>query len=156
MRRVDISNKAHEYLGTPFSHLGRLKGIALDCLGLLLCVAEDLGALDVHGVPILRGDGGNYSPQPIDGKVHAECSRRLVHKSLDTMQEGDIITIRMPSIACHVAIVTERLGELYMIHAYQGFATREYPEGRCTKHILSDTWRERIEGVFELPGVNLG
>lgn len=34
---------AREYIGTPWHHAGRLKGVGVDCVGLLACVLKDLG-----------------------------------------------------------------------------------------------------------------
>ena len=40
---VDIVKAARTYIGTPFHHRERQPGIALDCVGLLVCVARELG-----------------------------------------------------------------------------------------------------------------
>lgn len=47
---------AREYISTPFVHQGRLKGVGIDCIGLVVCVARESGLeiKDYHG----------YSEQP--------------------------------------------------------------------------------------------
>jgi cell wall-associated NlpC family hydrolase len=49
MRRVDpteIVAAARSWLGTPWRHQGRLKGIAVDCGGLIIGVGRELRLLD--------------------------------------------------------------------------------------------------------------
>ena len=36
---------ARDYLGTPYHHQARLKGHGIDCVGLVVCVARELGVL---------------------------------------------------------------------------------------------------------------
>lgn len=156
--RAQIVTCAREYVGTPFRHQGRQRGKAVDCVGLLVCVAHDLNLLDVHGVPVLRTDYRNYSAQPVDGFVHEECGRRLIHKPFDAagglgrILPGDVLTIRLPVIPCHTAIVTSLQGGLGIVHAYSSI-------GRVVEHVLNMQWLEGnvkwlkgVAGVFEFPG----
>lgn len=154
MKRSEIIAKAREYVGTPFQHQGRLKGIALDCVGLPLCVGEDLGIIDRTGVPVLKTDNANYSSQPLDAFVHLEIQRRLFQK--ESIEPGDVITLCVPRIPCHVAIVSGTPGNLYMIHAYEGYATKKMPRGGCVEHVLDSKWLKRIEGIFAFPGAENG
>jgi len=41
--RMDVVDAARSYLGVPWRHQGRARRVGLDCLGLLVVVAEDLG-----------------------------------------------------------------------------------------------------------------
>src|ERR1700680_1854413 len=139
--RADIVSKAREYMGTRFVHQGRVKGRALDCVGLPLMVAEDLGIVDRHGEPIRARDSVNYSPKPLDGFVHEECHGRLLEKPVSSMCEGDVVTVKNPTIACHVAIVARINDYLSVIHAHRGI-------GRVTEHILTAELRDKILGCF--------
>lgn len=144
--RKEVVAKAREFNGTPFQHQGRIKGTALDCVGLPLCVAEELGIVDKNGVPLKSRDNLNYSAQPQDQLVHQECQNRLIQKPIEQMADGDVVTLRVPSIPCHVAIVTLVDGVWHMIHAYTG-------NRKCAEHVMDDKWKKRIEGVFSFPGV---
>ena len=152
--REQIVGKAREYLRTPFQHQGRLKGFACDCVGLPLMVGDELGLVDRLGVPLKALDNVNYSSQPLDGFVHEECKRRLVEKPVDLMEDGDVITLRVPfrdeniklTVPCHAAIVTTVQGRPGMIHAYSG-------SGKVVEHLIDEKWRRRIEGCFSFPGV---
>lgn len=152
MSRPDITAKAREYLGTPFQHQGRLKGVALDCVGLPVCVAEDLGLKDKNGVPFLRSDYSGYSAQPLDAFVFEEAKRRLIEKAEGSViEEGDLLIMKVPKVPCHAAIATVRKGQLYMIHAYRGYATPEKTGGSCVEHIIDAAWDRRIAGAFSWP-----
>lgn len=138
---------ARSYVGTPFQHQARIKGLGLDCIGLILCVARDLGIADSEGAQIDPHEYPAYSADPLHGAVHAECCRRLIRKPLSEMRAGDIVTMRVPIEPCHVGIIADRGGVLYIIHAYNGGTFK------TVEHILDDAWRKRIVGVFRFPGV---
>src|SRR6266478_5345302 len=118
--RAEVISTARQFVDTPFHHLGRSKGQQLDCVGLVLCVAEDLGLKDTSGVQFNRSDYPNYSPQPVGRFVHEECRRRLVLKSVTDLKPGHVMTMHIPTDPCHAAIISEQGGVLYMIHAYAG------------------------------------
>jgi hypothetical protein len=105
-QRKQISAKAREYLGTPFQHQGRLKGKACDCVGLPYCVGAELGLRSTDGKLIDKNENLNYQAQPTDNFVQQECQRLLVEKPIYQMQEGDVLLMKMPTIPCHVGIVT--------------------------------------------------
>lgn len=138
--RAVIVAKAREYLGTPFAHQGRVKNQVIDCIGLPLCVAQELDLVDVQDRPIMVLDYMNYGPQPADEFIHYEFSRRLIPK--DTAQPGDVVTVRMSRKAiCHAGIITN----IGIIHAIDGRGVVE--------HGLDLRWRSRIAGIFMFPGV---
>jgi NlpC/P60 family putative phage cell wall peptidase len=139
--------RARSYVGSPFVHQGRQLGRGIDCVGLVLCVAEDLGLRDSAGVPFLRGDYVSYSAQPVDRFVHEECIKRLTVKApLDELLAGDVLSMRVPHLPTHLAIIAIRSGVQYVIHAYNG-------NGKVVEHVLSEPWRRRIVGSFSFPEV---
>lgn len=138
--RAEVVAKAREYLGTPFADQGRIKRLCIDCIGLPLCVAQELGLLDRNGEPILGSDYRNYGSQPVDEVIHSEFCRRLTLK--DITEPGDAVTIRLSRRAiCHAGIVTD----CGLIHAVK-------PRG-VVEHVIDDRWRKRITGIFQFPGV---
>lgn len=52
MKRAAIIAVSRTWIGTPFVHQGRVKGLGCDCVGIPLCVAEELGANDKDGQPM--------------------------------------------------------------------------------------------------------
>ncbi len=146
--RQMVCETARSYENTPFHHLGRQKGVGVDCVGLVICVAEDLGLSDVHGVPFLRHDYPDYSPQPLGDFVLLECKRRMSEKIINNMCAGDVITMKVPYSSCHAGIVVERSGVLHVVHSLNSSTVP-----RVMEHIIDKVWRHAITGVFSLPGV---
>ena len=144
--RKMIVDCARTFLNTPFRHQGRVKGKGIDCVGLPLCVAEELGLIDRLGVPFKGSDNQNYSSQPLDLLVHEEAKRRLVEKDPSDLRDGDVVTLRVPTTPCHAALITTVNGVTGMIHAYAGI-------GKVVEHIMDNKWRKRIAGAFSYPGV---
>jgi NlpC/P60 family putative phage cell wall peptidase len=151
--RSAVVECARSYLGTPYRHQGRLKGIGLDCIGLALCVGADLGLNDREGKPVHRYMYADYSRQPLGEELQEECARRLVVKSfyppadLSDVLPGDVLTMRVPSVITHLAIVSELTHGLGMIHSYSG--VRKI----VVEHLIDQKWARRIAGVFSFPGV---
>jgi hypothetical protein len=160
---ADIISRARSYLGCPLRHQGRYR--AFDCVGLLLAVAEEVGALDVFGVPIRRDDYTQYGPQPLDGFVLGEVRRRLleiptadIRAALALRQPNalpairallspaDVLVLSVPRIPCHVAFVTRLGTSVAMLHAYSG-------ADKVVEHLIDDLWLRRVSGVFRFPEV---
>ncbi len=106
--RKDICDKALEYLGTPFHHQGRLKGIGVDCAGLIVCVAKELG---LH-----YDDLKNY-PRIPDGKSLRDILKNNTakEKTIAEAQPGDILLMRFLNEPQHVALV---MPNNQIIHSY--------------------------------------
>lgn len=147
MKREEIVRQARKFLGVPFQHQGRsIRGI--DCVGLVLCVAEGLGIRDSAGKPIGRHLYEGYSAQPLSNVVQDRCNEHLVRKTVKDMREGDVLTLAIPSSPCHVAIVgLNPLGEFTLIHAYAGGAKK------CQEHPIDLKWCNRIVNCYSFPGV---
>jgi hypothetical protein len=125
-----------------------MKGRAIDCVGLVLCIGADLGLFDRHGDPFRREDYPDYASQPTDRFVLEELRRRAIEKPIGAkLEPGDILAMRIPHLPCHAAIVVDRAECLYMVHAYDSGPRQ------CVEHILSMGWRNRSVGSFYFPGV---
>jgi hypothetical protein len=146
----DIVVAARAYLGTRFRHQGRRR--SLDCVGLVLSVAEDLGLLDRFGSLIRREDYGHYGPQPVDGAVLRECEKRLVRLTYSansvatTLEPGQVLVLRAPFVPCHAGIATQLEFGPGVVHAYP-------PSGGVVENLLDAAWLRRIAGVFWFPEV---
>jgi cell wall-associated NlpC family hydrolase len=155
--RAQVVAAARKYLGRPVRHQGRGVGTngAFDCVGIVLAVAEDLNLVDIHAMPIRRSDYANYGSQPASGFVQQECAARLCIASdggIGTaakraiLKPGDVITLRVPTIPCHAAIVGDFGTAFTMIHAYSSAR-------KVAENIMDDAWVARIAGIFSFPGV---
>lgn len=117
---AEVVAVAKSYENTPQRHLGRLKGVAIDCLGLGMCVVRDLALprwQDLWNDPRLqvydkRSPGGPNLPRVCD-----EYMSRIVEPTL-----GDVLVMSFGGNPQHFAIVS-RISPLYgnptyLIHCY--------------------------------------
>lgn len=125
---------AREYVGTPFHFGGRLKGVGIDCGGLLACVVQELGL----AVEIPRTYDRTQTLAPILRALEGRCDR-ITNGSL---REGDILVFASRSLPGHCGLYT---GEDSFIHAYDSPSVSEVVETP-----LSDVWRDRIAFVYRL------
>jgi NlpC/P60 family putative phage cell wall peptidase len=139
--RQQIVSEARRWRGTPFQHQGRLRGVGVDCVGLVLCVARDLGLGD------WCEDYNAYSSQPVSDAVLTECRRRLLEKTVSMTLPGDVLCFRLPRFGTHVGIVTGCMGFPGIVHAYSG------GPGRVVEHFVDAKWRRRIAAAFAFPGL---
>lgn len=141
---ADIARTARGYLGVPYLHLGRSRH-GLDCAGLVLLTAHDLGLTD--------WDDTAYSRQPDTVHLRA-CVEKLCRRVCcgDCARPGDVLLMTIRGSAQHLGIVTVAAAEgrpAYLIHAYQ-------TPGRVVEHSIDRRWRRRIVGVYRWRGLSEG
>lgn len=139
MTGKQVVETARKFLGTPFHHQGRLKGIGVDCIGLVVETARILG-LSYH-------DNTEYSQYP-DGKLLMKELHKSKLKSvpIENLQEGDLLVFwisKNTKAPQHLAIKTKD----GILHTY---ATAE----KVVEHKFSSAWRRRLCAVFRFPGVD--
>lgn len=129
---------ARGWLGTPFCHQGRLSGVGVDCVGLVIGVARELGLSDF--------DVTGYARSP-----DSDALCRLAHELMQPIppsaaRPGDVLLIAIEGRARHLAIRSELAGDPAMIHAWA-------PQRRVVEHRIDADWAVRIRAAFRLPGV---
>jgi NlpC/P60 family putative phage cell wall peptidase len=129
--------EARRWLKTPFLHQGRLRGVGVDCAGVVIGVAHDLGlsAFDVTG----------YARHPDGRSLEAMCDANMTRVAMDEVRAGDVLLMRFGREPQHLAIVTQA-SPMQILHA-QGEI------GACVEHSLDVRWRRRIVRAYRLPGV---
>lgn len=100
--RQEVVREAHTWLGTPYHHQGRVKGVGVDCGMLLIEVFRDCGL-----VPDI-----DPRPYPPDWHLHRDEERYLgwIRKyaaPVEIPQPGDIALFRFGRCISHGAIVVE-------------------------------------------------
>lgn len=138
--RAAVVAEARTWLGTPWVHQQRRKGVAVDCAGLVIGVARSLGLVaedfDISG----------YSRHP-DGSLLALCAQHMVPLVRDAMQPGDVLVLAIEHDPQHMGIVGDyRHGGLSLIHAASGL-------GRVIETRLMFARNAVFRGAFALPGV---
>ena len=145
----DIADTARTYIGVRYRHHGRTRGKGVDCVGLVILVARDLGLKQAGGYSNL-----DYAVAPDEEMMGRELRANLIEVPISEMREGDIAWFAVPdrrtktSIARHLAIITMHpsvKGDFGMVHAmdYVGFVA---------EHHLDATWKKRIKSVFRYRG----
>ena len=123
---------ARSYVGTPFHHQARAKGVGVDCVGLVVCAARDAG----YAVE----DTTVYARDP-DGRSLVAALEGQMDRVDGLWEEGDVLTfwVVRPDLPQHLGVYAGRT----MIHARIGKAVAEH---RLTPAILSklhSVWRLR-------------
>lgn len=133
-----IVTEALTWLGTPYHHQGRVKGVGVDCATLLCEVYEAVRLIDHY-------DPGPYPP---DWHMHQMWQRYLEHiqkfcDQVDDPQPGDIVLYHFGKCISHAAIVVEWPT---IIHSYihQGVILQDGTKGSLAR---------RIAGFYRLRGL---
>lgn len=108
--RLMVVSEARSWLGSPFMHAQRMKGVGVDCAQLLLACYCDTGLV----API---DPGHYSPDWFrneDGQRLREWIASRCTRNLGPAEAGDIILFRFGRGESHSGI---SLGGELIIHA---------------------------------------
>lgn len=131
MNSDDIIKAARACLDTPFKHQGRLPGRALDCAGLIVAVAQAIGAdyRDVAGYG--RSPAGNLLQAALDAQP---CLHGV---PVLERQSGDVLLMRFDGDPQHLAICA---GET-IIHSYAQV-------GKVCEHRMAAVWAARIVRVY--------
>lgn len=104
---ADIVAAARACLETPFQHQGRIPGRALDCAGVIVAVAQAIGA-DYR-------DEQGYSRYPHRGRLKAALDAQPCLEPTATPVSGCVLLLRFEKEPQHLAILA---GDT-VIHAYE-------------------------------------
>ena len=139
--RSAIVEKATEYINTPYVLQGRIKGVGVDCGGLIVCVARDLG--------LSKFDLDCY-PRFGDGKEFLQALRTHAGTELNRPVPGAIgfFLLGMPGRESqpHVGIFGQnpQTNKLTLIHA-------SYPAKKVISHNFYQSWWQQLKHVFDFP-----
>lgn len=131
---ADIVTEARTWVGTPFHHQARLKGVGVDCAGVVIGVAHALGLSDF--------DTTCYGREPHRGQLRA-----LLDEHMDKVAEpqpGDVLVMVFDIEEQHLAILTD---SNTLIHAYEKV-------GKCVEHRYSDVWAARTRAAYRYRGLD--
>ncbi len=119
--RNDIEAAARRYLGWRWAHLGRGPD-AIDCIGLIILVARDLGFVapdfDITG----------YGRQTTREEMLRLFRAHMPEISPLKAARGDVLLLRDQILPTHCGIVSEKNGQPHLIHAYARITIRRTVE----------------------------
>lgn len=138
-------------MDTPFVHQGRVKGLAVDCIGLIGCVGIEAGsqeAVEWARDPAMNG----YAKQPDPKVLMAGCRKYLDEISRVDAGLGDIFVMRFEKEPHHFAFVSN-LSPARVIHAYSA-AGKVCEQGIDGEWRTGKTWRSLIVSAWRFRGLS--
>jgi NlpC/P60 family putative phage cell wall peptidase len=126
---------ARAYINTPWRHQARLKGVGVDCIGLLWCALRDAGI----EVP----DVADYARAPSGARLIQELESRFMRVH-STWQLADVLAFTWGDAnPWHVGLVSG-LAPPKIIHSYSHL-------GKVTEMRLDPAWRRRVHSCWRVP-----
>lgn len=132
--RAEFVAEARSWLGTPYQHQGRLKGIGCDCIGLLACTA--------HALSLSDADYLDYERRP-DGRLRPVLEQHLTRIALGDADAADVLLFAWNATPIHIAIMTDAA---HIIHAF-------IPNRKVVESRLDEPTRTRVVAAYHVPGV---
>lgn len=137
---------ARSWLGTRFHHQGRLKKTArhsggVDCLGLLVGVAAELGLRGKQGQLFSDADVVSYGHLPDVAKLRQTLAGLMDEVAYIGL--GDVLLMEIDGRAQHLGLSSEVEGMPAIIHAYA-------PAKAVVEHVLDAWWRQRVVAIFRV------
>lgn len=110
--RRRVIAEAESWLGTPYHHMGRLKGVGCDCLTLLAGVYHAVGVIQALEIPF-------YPP---DWHLHRSAERYIdglvgYAREVECAGPGDVALFKFGRCFSHSAIVTRWPRLIHAWHA---------------------------------------
>jgi cell wall-associated NlpC family hydrolase len=146
---MDIVTQARTWLGTRFQHQGRVKQ-GVDCLGLIMGVAGELGLKDKHGKLFASHDEVTYPKQPSGAYITAKLCSLLDEVPLDKAEPGHLALFTIADNPQHLAILTD-----YNESGARGLIHCDARSKRVVEHRLDDAWQSRLFKNFRISGTSL-
>lgn len=134
--RTQIIQTAKSYVNTPYCHQGRVKNAGIDCCGLIICVARELGLSDYDVTGYTRyADGVDLLKE-----FTSQC------EETEDPLPGDILIFKIKRSPQHCGVISKLDGYISLIHAYSSV-------GKCCEHVLDEFWLQRVVKAFKFPHV---
>jgi cell wall-associated NlpC family hydrolase len=135
--RADVVRAALSMVGTPYHEQGRVPGEGLDCGGVPICVAHELGLTDFD----IRGYGRAPDPERMRGLL----AEHMDPVPLPAIAEGDVVAFAYQRGAQqHLGIVTSS-DPLRMVHAIQQHGVQQQS--------IVGAWRRRLRTAYRFRGL---
>lgn len=142
--RAQVVAQARSWVGTPWHHQGRIWGLGVDCVGLVIGVARELCLV----APDFDETG--YPRQPDGRSLMHLADLHMTRARVDApLQAGQVIVVAFDSDPQHLGILGDyRHGGLSIIHA----AALAQP-GRVIETRLMFSRAMRFVAAYDLLGV---
>jgi cell wall-associated NlpC family hydrolase len=134
---ADLIAAARDYVEArvPFRHQGRSRTAGLDCIGLIVCAARDIG--------IALPDRHDYARDPRGDELEREMDATLIR--IAEPEPAAVALIRFRDTKRHVALLTPKR----VIHVWDLV-------GRACEHDYHRWFISRTARLYRIPGVITG
>lgn len=144
--RSDIIAEAREWMNTPYQHQAMVKGVGVDCVGLVVGVGINTGAMQITDKQVKEYSG--YSRLPNPNRMKQAMERHLIKVSGEVPLIADIAWLQWRAgLPMHLALLSEHNGRPTLIHSLGDV-------GKVVEHSLNDLWESRIVSFWRYPEVN--
>ncbi len=130
--RAEWIMEVRTWIGTPWVHQGRNR-LGVDCVGLLICPARDLGLTTFESEPYGRSPPVEY--------LMRMCDAHLT--KVKVAVPGDILLMKLGRMPQHFAIL---VGPNRIVQA-------RGDTGSVVETNLPGTWKRRVVATYSMPGV---
>lgn len=136
MTGAEVVTAARTQIGVPWVHQGRLWGEALDCAGLIICTARELGLV----APDFDVTGYGRAPDGTMLRLLAQHCEQIIQ-----MELGAVLCIATAREPQHLGIVADYVhGGWSLVHATNS-GQQKVVETRIVGM--------KVRGIYRLPGV---
>lgn len=135
---VQVVAATRAYLGVRWHHQGRGRA-GMDCAGLVVCVAHDLGLSEF--------DTRDYGRVPNGDTMRQVLREHCIELPANALAPGLVVLMRFDADPQHMGIVADYVhGGFSIVHALA-------QQRRVVEHRLDQLWLNRIVALYALPGV---
>jgi cell wall-associated NlpC family hydrolase len=135
--REAVIAAARGWLGTPFRHQGRVRGVGVDCGGLVVMAAREAGCSVVDHPPGYPRCPDGASLQRV---IEAQCAK------IGDLEPAAVALMRWEDEPQHVGLIARHGDRWTVIHAIM-------EARRVVEHGFTEEWAARLVGLYRLPGI---
>lgn len=138
--RAQVVAQARSWLETKYRHQHRDRKAGVDCVGLVIGVARELGLFEEDF------DVNGYERYPDGQMLKRECDKHM--DRVATSVPGDVVLLRFAAEPQHLAFVGDaRGGGRTLVHALS-------TAGKVVEHRFAYVWQARTVQAYRLRGVS--
>lgn len=144
--RRDVVDEARTWVDTRYHHQARLKGVGVDCVGLIIGVGLAAGVLSTWTPENWKAFEA-YGRLPNPARMGVAMRSYLTIIPPEVVADGDIGWFQWrEDLPMHLAIMATLDGRAMMIHA-NGLV------GRCVEHGFAGEWPDRVHSWWRFPAL---